>query len=274
MKVKSNVGLIAIALVLVIGAPSFMRAMSPDDPVVQVNTNYQLTDSTVNAVMPPGSRLGVGWLTPTVMADIRSDSTVSGDPGLPLSLWRNSQTATGMRAQIVRQRGTIASPTATLVTDGIFRWDIYGVTTTPGLAQGGEIDADQDQASGASAVPMSFTWKAHNTAGSLKQLMHLDSAQHWNAPMSTAPALTSCGGSPTIVGSDVAGTVTIGSAGTGCVITFNTAWNVTNPSYTIHCTVTTRTANATFAYAPAAAAITITGAVAGEVLDYTCIGAS
>jgi hypothetical protein len=37
----------------------------------------------------------------------------------------------------------------------------------------------------------------------------------------TAPALTSCGTSPTIVGSDLAGTVTMGTgAPTGCVITF------------------------------------------------------
>jgi hypothetical protein len=38
----------------------------------------------------------------------------------------------------------------------------------------------------------------------------------------TAPALTSCGGaSPAIVGTDIAGTVTMGSSATGCVITFN-----------------------------------------------------
>lgn len=41
----------------------------------------------------------------------------------------------------------------------------------------------------------------------------------------TAPALTSCGTSPTIVGNDHAGTVTMGTAApTGCVITFNVAY--------------------------------------------------
>jgi hypothetical protein len=41
----------------------------------------------------------------------------------------------------------------------------------------------------------------------------------------TAPALTSCGTSPAIVGTDVAGTVTMGTGTpTGCVITFNVAY--------------------------------------------------
>jgi hypothetical protein len=39
----------------------------------------------------------------------------------------------------------------------------------------------------------------------------------------TAPALTSCGTSPAIVGTDMAGTVTMGTTPTGCVITFNGA---------------------------------------------------
>jgi hypothetical protein len=40
----------------------------------------------------------------------------------------------------------------------------------------------------------------------------------------TAPALTSCGTSPAIIGTDLAGTVTMGTGTpTGCVITFNSA---------------------------------------------------
>lgn len=37
----------------------------------------------------------------------------------------------------------------------------------------------------------------------------------------TAPALTSCGTSPSISGTDMAGIVTMGSTATGCQITFN-----------------------------------------------------
>lgn len=41
----------------------------------------------------------------------------------------------------------------------------------------------------------------------------------------TPPALTSCGTSPTIVGTDTAGFVTMGTASpTGCIITFNVAY--------------------------------------------------
>ena len=50
----------------------------------------------------------------------------------------------------------------------------------------------------------------------------------------TAPALTSCGTSPSISGTDVAGTVTMGTGlPTGCTIAFNTAYNAVP-----YCTVT------------------------------------
>jgi hypothetical protein len=88
----------------------------------------------------------------------------------------------------------------------------------------------------------------------------------------SAPALTSCGTSPAISGSDLAGTVTIGTgAPTGCVITFNAAYTSAP-----HCTVTWRaTALLSQNYAVSNTAITLTQtATSSGVVDYICVASS
>jgi hypothetical protein len=85
----------------------------------------------------------------------------------------------------------------------------------------------------------------------------------------SAPALTSCGTSPAISGSDLAGTVTMGTgAPTGCVITFAVAY-----SSAPHCVVTWRaTPLATQSYAVSTTAITLTQvATSSNVVDYVCM---
>ena len=54
----------------------------------------------------------------------------------------------------------------------------------------------------------------------------IDAKRHLRTNAAAAPALTSCGGgSPTNTGgTDLAGTVTLGTTATGCVITFNQAY--------------------------------------------------
>lgn len=85
----------------------------------------------------------------------------------------------------------------------------------------------------------------------------------------TAPALTSCGTSPAIVGTDLAGTVTLGGSATGCVITFNTA-----KSAAPHCVVTwIATPLASQSYVTTASAITLTQtSTSNNVVKYICIG--
>jgi len=86
----------------------------------------------------------------------------------------------------------------------------------------------------------------------------------------TAPALTSCGGgSPAIVGTDLAGTVTMGTSATGCVITFNSA-----KSAAPHCVVTwIATPLASQSYATSTTAITLTQtSTSGNVAKHICIG--
>jgi hypothetical protein len=85
----------------------------------------------------------------------------------------------------------------------------------------------------------------------------------------TAPALTSCGTTPAIVGTDLAGTVTMGTTATGCVITFNSA-----KSAAPHCVVTwIATPLASQSYVTSATAITLTQTSASNnVVKYICIG--
>lgn len=85
----------------------------------------------------------------------------------------------------------------------------------------------------------------------------------------TAPVLTSCGTSPTIVGNDMAGTVTMGTSATGCVITFARAW-VTAP----FCVVTwIATPLASQSYTTSTTAITLTQtSTSNNVAKYICVG--
>lgn len=93
---------------------------------------------------------------------------------------------------------------------------------------------------------------------------------HLTTAQTTAPALTSCGTSPTISGTDTAGTVTMGTGTpTGCVITFNAAYAAAP-----HCVVTWRATPLTSqSYAVSTTAITLTQtATSSNIVDYLCMG--
>jgi hypothetical protein len=94
---------------------------------------------------------------------------------------------------------------------------------------------------------------------------------HVASAQTTPPALTSCGTSPSISGTDTAGTVTMGTGSpTGCVITFNVAYT-TAP----HCTVTFRASIVAYTYTVSGAAITTTQtATSSNLLDYVCVAPS
>ncbi len=83
------------------------------------------------------------------------------------------------------------------------------------------------------------------------------------------PALTSCGtGSPTIVGTDLAFTVTQGTGATGCVATFSTAF-----SKVPVCVAVNQTApgTSTPAYTVSATAVTlVTASTTGEIWNVIC----
>lgn len=87
-----------------------------------------------------------------------------------------------------------------------------------------------------------------------------------------APALTSCGTTPAISGSDLAGEVTMGTGTpTGCVITFNVAYAATP-----YCSATWQDQTiATRQYAVSTTALTLTQtATSSNKVNYTCMARS
>lgn len=114
---------------------------------------------------------------------------------------------------------------------------------------------------------------AQSTYASLLQMRSYMFGLNSQRTGATAPALTSCGGgTPAITGNDFAGTVTLGTSATGCVITFNTAY-VSTPV----CVATSQVApgTSTPAYSVSATALTLVQASqSGNKWDYVCIAQS
>lgn len=86
-----------------------------------------------------------------------------------------------------------------------------------------------------------------------------------------APVITSCGTTPTLTtgSTDAAGTITMGTSATGCVITFGTAYS-TAPA----CVVTWRaTPLASQSYTTSTTALTLTQtSTSNNLADYVCRG--
>lgn len=84
----------------------------------------------------------------------------------------------------------------------------------------------------------------------------------------TAPALTSCGTTPAITGTDVAGTVTMGTSATGCVITFAVPY-ATAPACVVQWIATPL---ASQSYVTAASTITLTQtSTSNNKVQYVCV---
>jgi hypothetical protein len=87
----------------------------------------------------------------------------------------------------------------------------------------------------------------------------------------TAPTLTSCGGSPSIVGNDNSFTITVGTASTGCTATFATAW--TNaPSCTVTNQSTSITNAMTYTVSTSAVVVSQAAGLSGDILNVVCRG--
>lgn len=82
---------------------------------------------------------------------------------------------------------------------------------------------------------------------------------------STTPVLTSCGTAPSILGNDVVGKLTTGSAATTCTITFSQAYIVA-PA----CFLQTQGAATQPTYTTSVTAITVTVDIASTVYNYFC----
>jgi hypothetical protein len=93
---------------------------------------------------------------------------------------------------------------------------------------------------------------------------------HLATAQTTAPVLTSCGTSPSIVGTDTAGIVTMGTASpTGCVITFNQAYTAT--PYCLVTWIATPLASQSYVTTASTITLTQTGTSSNKV-QYLCVG--
>jgi hypothetical protein len=101
-------------------------------------------------------------------------------------------------------------------------------------------------------------------------LMRMDNLGHMiSHDDAGTPALSSCGSSPTITGSDFIGSVVIGGGGaTVCTVTFSTTY-VNTPV----CQITAVAAASTlYLSAKSASAFTVTSSALTQPFDYTCVG--
>jgi len=152
-------------------------------------------------------------------------------------------------AQTLRTQGTLAGGTA----DQAGKDFTLGVSPGKGTGAGGIFHI--------ATAPAGTTGTAVNA---LVDALLIDSKSHLRVGATTAPALTSCGtGSPTILGTDIAGT-----AATGCVITFNKAY-----ANTPFCTVTWQgTPLLSQSFVVSASAITLTQtSTSGDIINYVCM---
>jgi hypothetical protein len=119
-------------------------------------------------------------------------------------------------------------------------------------------------------------WYASTTGGTLTSpLASFGNAAgaptHIATQQLTPPALTSCGTTPAITGTDSAGTVTMGTTATGCVITFNVAYTAV-PTCVVNWIATPL---ASQSYAVTATAITLTQtSTSNNKATYVCFAQS
>jgi len=100
--------------------------------------------------------------------------------------------------------------------------------------------------------------------------LKLDGNEHLSAPGGT-PGVTSCGtGSPSVSGSDIAGTITVGTTATSCTLTFKIAYAAAP-----HCTITDQSVLAdvtSYTIGTTTIVLTMTSNT-GDKVNYVCIGA-
>lgn len=132
------------------------------------------------------------------------------------------------------------------------------------------IQGSVDGVPGASDMPgrLRFFTASDGSATPVERV-RIDSAGHIRTA-GTAPTLSACGVTPTILGNDIAGKVTTGSGViTSCTLTFDTAWT-SAPA----CTVNDETAIQLIRGVSTTTTLIITSATAitSQVISYICIG--
>lgn len=147
--------------------------------------------------------------------------------------------------------------------------NIAGVTTTLQASLGTGTGALGTLVFSAAATAQASGTTAHTAAAHLTLGSNNATVNAHYVSTGTAPAVSSCGTSPSIVGTDTAGKVTIGSApGTSCLLTFATAY--TNAPA---CSTSDETTAILTRGTSTTTTLTISGVfVGGDVVAYNCFG--
>lgn len=203
-------------------------------------------------------KLGIGTMAPAYDLHVIQSSAIGftlerygGTPGL----------------QFRQADGTIATPVASRTTLGQLRFSGFGATTFSASKVALEIGAAETWSDTAWGQFLQF-YTIEKGSRSANVKMRLSASGHVGM-FGTTPTVSNCGTGATLSGAaaDSNGTITEGTAATGCTLTFATPY-FTAPT----CTVTSRSGIGV-SYAVAANGITITNVGAGvTAIDYICLG--
>ena len=248
------------------GAPGTGVTGGPADTILTSDgsggTTWKSTARLTDLSVTTG-RVGIGVAAPQTKLDI---ATENADDVLQLRRYTSNSNA--VKVDFAKAFGTIAAPLAVGAGTNIFSLIGYGYDGTT-FNNVGTLTMQVDSGGAAGALPGRFRVFAADATGVLRERFRVDSVGHLSSPTDVAPAVSACGTTAAVAGTDAAGTLTEGSGAAGCILTFAASYGATVP----HCTVTAR-AGLPFSYVVTASTITITniGALSGTDLDYTCIG--
>lgn len=234
------------------GVTSGVITVQPQAAAGTYNWNLPITAGAVGDILLSGggSSTAMGWLADVAVGSVLMSGGVTTNPAYTATPKILTSLCVGTTSL---QFGTLCAHTG--ADRNLF---VANPNSLAGVAFGSINDANN-------------SFQPFELRQSLLQIGGTASAgtSHVSTQGPAAPALTSCGTSPAISGTDTAGVVTMGTAApTGCVITFNTTYAAAP-----YCTVTWQTNIASMQYTIAAGAITLvqTGTSSNKV-NYICVG--
>lgn len=214
---------------------------------------------------------------PASLSDSFPFSVIRNVAGTTSFLLQNTNAGAGAAPQMIMNSDTGASETASLTL-----WPNAQATAAYNnrlvmLASGSAIGMSFTTVG--ATTPFDFRFFPNGVAATNEAFrvgvssVSLQNDVHLVASAVTAPTITAgCGGTPTVVGSDVTGQVNVGTGGaaTTCTVTFNQTWT-TAP----HCFIQDETSQiVSTSVASTATAMVLTATVAwtaSSKLDYFCI---
>ena len=249
-----------------------------------LNNNADTIDNLFNTIKidAVNNRVGIGTTVPDDKLHVSSDS-VQGQLKLHLASTSNIRAIQTFQ----RARGTTAAPTAVASGDvlGSIIWDAYDGNsynlTAEIRAFADATIGDEDTPSrlefqvtpdGSATRSTVMTIKNDGNVGIGTSTLASDSrvevAGHLNFE-GTAPTVSACGASPSIVGTDNAGKVTTGSGIVSCTLTFATAW-ANAPA----CVMNDETVANLLTGASTTTTLVISSGsdIGSDVISYICIG--